>query len=452
MNSIKAYKLKNNMLNFRYLALLITTLLLSYSQINSSKELIILCVIIFTIIIVSGNIMDDFYSYIAMIPFFTIYKVGDYSVGFIFIFISIIKIIIYNKDLRFKNLSFSILYFTSTIFLNDIFHVSFGILLLPLSLCIYLICFVRFANFSNYNHNKAITIFLISLIISQATSFIISGADLTSLVAQSELSFRLGQGNIEEGQGNNLGGAMGFPIYTMLILGLLTTIIIKKKIKLSYKLLAISFMIVDFIITFFTISRVYFIGIAVFTIFIIIHYTRNNFQKLIPISVLVGFIVIYFFNSEYSNSIFEKYNQRSFDTEYGFTTGRSEIYEQSIDYLISTPKALLIGEGPRGYKIVGNDKNLDFKMSAHNLYIDSLMSFGIIGTFCLFYIFFIYKTKCKMIFNTSYSALSVMPLACYLSMQMTGGSMSDYKTYIYLLFLILNVYAFGDPITKNKSN
>lgn len=452
MNSSNTYQQKNNVLNFRYLTLLITTLLLSYTQVNSSKELITLCVIIFTAIIVSGNIMDDFYSYIAMIPFFTIYKVGDYSVGFIFIFISIIKIIISNKDIRFKNLSFSILFFTSTIFLNDIFHVSFGILLLPLSLCIYLICFVRFANFINYNHNKAITIFVVSLIISQVTSFIVSGADLTSLAAQSELSIRLGQGNIEEGQGNNLGGAMGFPIYTMLIIALLTTILIKKKIKLSHKLLAISFMVVDFIITFFTISRVYFIGIAVFIIFIIAYFTRNNFRKLIPISFFVGLIVIFFLNSEYSNSIFEKYNQRSFNTEYGITTGRSEIYEQSITYLISNPKALLIGEGPRGYKIIGNDKNLEFKMSAHNLYIDSLMSFGIIGTFCLLYIFYIYKTKCKKIFNTSYSLLSVMPLACYLSMQMTGGSMSDFKTYIYLLFLILNVYAFGDPIIKNKLN
>lgn len=71
--------------------------------------------------------------------------------------------------------------------------------------------------------------------------------------------------------------------------------------------------------------------------------------------------------------------------------------------------------------------------------LDSFMAFGILGTLILLSLYIHLYRRERLRTGIRWSIFRVMPLACYLMMNMTATPFLLDKTYPLLLFLIMNI-------------
>ncbi|MEG0559840.1 MAG: O-antigen ligase family protein [Muribaculaceae bacterium] len=429
----------------RYTILIIIVIILGTSQLQDMQFIIPIAVVLFAFLICTQSVIEDFYCFVCLIPYLSIFSINDIGVTFLFFLISSIKLLISNSEkIKDQHIIVALIIILIIESSNDLLKCSFGETLSPISYILYFSFFILFAPLKKINSSKLIAFFVIGLITVQIFSIIQAGG-LTGLISNldnTDIKIRLGETDTEKNYGNNLGGAMGFPIYSIMLICIAYKFIITNKDKI-YRILIISFIIFEIIITLFTLSRVFFLGLSMFFICVIISVIQSKKGVLMLLFFIMIVAITYFYVDNSANILLEKYQKRGNDD---ISTGRFQIYYDSLEYLLNNFRAIFIGDGIIGYRRVGELLSKLFSMSAHNLYLDIIMSVGIIGFICLFSILKSLFKKAKEQIKGKATIITAMPFICYVIMENAGGSINDAKQYIYFLVLTIYIYSHKEHI------
>lgn len=440
---------------YLFITYLIIAALAGISNFMEPANIFVAISIMLSLIVVFwGNEMALVYLLLALCPFYSSLKINGIYAGSIISLLIFVRLFMRPTTKFASVLGMSSVIFLFIWFLHDIQFVSFANALFRLFIpaCVFMvICRQRFEAYDGF---FAIWTVIATTLIAMICVFLVQGGDIDSFIYASYAGeMRLGEANVAEGQKNQLGGAMGFPIYTIIIISLSLQTLITHTFKLWQKILIIGLNMTLFFITFLTISRVYILGIITLAFLLLLHMIKSRSIKII-FSLLTGCLVLYCIASiylpEYMDNVFNSYlTRQANNSDHGGTGIRGAIYEDCIRYLAEDIECLLIGKGSSAYPLFGAKVHRLFSWSAHNIILDALMSFGVLGSLLLVCLYLhLYKQE-KRRLNIRCSVLRAMPLICYLMMNMTATPFLLDKTYPMLFFLIMNITHCTDNSTKN---
>lgn len=189
-----------------------------------------------------------------------------------------------------------------------------------------------------------------------------------------------------------------------------------------------------------TVSRSFILGIAAIVFWVIFSLVMERKYRIkllyAAVFVFISIGVLFYTNSEAIINIFNKYLQRDF-----FASSRSGVYRDCFDYLFTHPLNLLIGTGAFGYHVLGIEQNLEFKMFAHNLVLDAVMSWGIVGTSALVALICSYY-RAMMIKYGKTKLICHLPLVTWGAFMMLGGTFNYVEPYLFIMILIKMAFCF----------
>jgi hypothetical protein len=436
--------------NFNYIWNVVGLILIAYSATLESTLFLIIGISFLVLLILTGNCINDFYVYVSLIPF-TIYLTNVSDITQL-IFIGMLGVSIFKLFFQKAKYRLNILILISAIYLmiielfNDLIIANHIHSLSVLHFMAYFIMFILRIDLGKYNHVYSLRNLISGLIIALITISFGFNKTLDDLV-YTENVFRLGE---ESGISRLLGGAMAVPIYSLLIISLLISYMFLNKTTIKEKLILIPCIVFPFIVGFLTVSRLYLLGLGVFTICIILSvFSKKGYKMMIFLLTGLSLLITYiYFNPIILENILMKFGQRT--TNGFFNDIRMQIYISVIEYFGDNPEFLLLGKGALNYVLVGKEEGYLFSMMAHNLYLDALISWGVFGVLFLTYIITFYVKKCKSYSTNRVSILTVMPIVILTILYMTQGSFNYFDVYMYILFLILHIF-YGENIFSNTN-
>lgn len=395
-------------------------------------------------VVLAGDNISVLYLLIALCPFYSSLRIGDLYAGFVIPLFVLVKLFIKPSTKYASGMEMFWAFFLLVWFFHDFQFITFANALFRLFVPACIFVYICRQKLDEYDGYFAIWIVIATTLISMICIFMVQGGSLdTFLYASYAGEYRLGEADVDDGQKNQLGGAMGFPIYTIIIVSLSLQMLMTRQFKLWEKVLLIGLNIVLFFVTFLTISRVYILGLSTLVILLFLHMIKSRNLKTI-LGLSFGLIIVYIIASvylpEYMDGIFNSYLARqSNNSDHEGTGIRGAIYEDCIKYLTEDVECFLIGKGSSAYPLYGAKIHRLFSWSAHNIILDALMAFGIIGTIILISLYMhLYKRE-KNRTGLKWTVFRIMPFACYFMMNMTATPFLLDKTYPMLLFLILNI-------------
>lgn len=245
-----------------------------------------------------------------------------------------------------------------------------------------------------------------------------------------------------------VGGAMEIPLYCLMVLSVSVIALIYKKNLEWWKRLsigAVCFYVL--IIGALTVSRSFLLGVGVLIFFSFIVLLRKNVYLFLQ-TLLVFFaclIVFYLIFPELFEKIIFNFFSR-IEGDYGGGTGRTWIWKECLTYLWEHPLNLFFGGGASRYLTFGSGKGFTISAGAHNLIIDVLMSWGIIGLGCFLILiitslFYLYK-------KYGFCLGAYLPFLTYLAFSMTALRTTSLTTWAYLIATLLVIA----KITKENTN
>lgn len=384
------------------------------------------------ILLIVGDPLQNLYLLIALIPFYTSLSVGHMSFYGIFPFIASVKILQENKPF---GLGFLLCcYVVIVLFLHDRTETSLMNIFNLGSFLFYVSVAAYMLDLKKYDYRYSLGILLMAVIISQISIYIVQGGNIDAFFEERDL--RLGEGDVEKGQKNRLGGAMGFPIYSMLVISSLCVYLKNFSVNTWMKIMSVLIILMEFFVTFFTISKVYLLGLSSFAVVTLIYDVRFfSFKRtfVVMLSLVLVAVLFLFVLGDTTQFFISNYERRLFSIE--ITSGRSYIYDDVILYLSQNISSLLFGEGRWGYTNIGLDYNYAFKMSAHNIVLDGIMIYGLLG---MAVIAGMYCTFLKKYHIRKIDVFDMSPLICWLMMNMTASTFIVEKNYIMVVVLLLN--------------
>lgn len=407
----------------------IVAVLLFAGATKNNSYLTLLGVIMLICLAFLYSVEKFFYLMIAIIPFQGHISFFGVAAMPVIAAVIILKLIGEKKYTFGKNVFCSGIIIFGIEFFNDYFHVSLGSLLAWISIgivCLYIINYVKIEemNLFKVSINFGIGVFL--AIIAN-----MGGQNLENGTVQ-----RFGSANI------SLGGAMGIPLYALILTSILIVILLNYELSFAKKCIIGMVMMLINMFALLSISRAYLLGIATILMCCLISlFTKKGAKsfKLISLILLVIVIVVYF-NYDGFLEIVGDFQYRI--QEHANDNGRTGIWISCIEYLKQNWKALLFGEGIFNYTTIGTELNQGFAMSAHNVVLDTVMAFGVAGSVCYVVLFRWYAVKCKKSLHTKPNIISMMPLITLMIYYMTAGSFRYLKTWLYFMMTIYVMYAY----------
>lgn len=412
-------------------------------------------IVLSLMVILLGSEMATLYLMIALCPFYNSLNFSGLAAGFVIPIFALMKIPKSNRVQNFWGVS--IFLFFLILFLHDIQYQTFAKTVFALLVPLYVFIYIMRNKFSGYDGYYAMWLVICSSLIAMSCIFIVQGADLDSFIYASHAGeMRLGEADTADGQKNQLGGAMGFPIYTITIITLFIQLLMTRHYNAIKKgaIIIVGFSL--FFITFLTVSRVYILGLTTLLLLLVLHILHGRSVKSMIFLAVALFIILMIsanYLSDYIDQILNQYMGRmDYDGDNSGTGIRGTIYADCIDYLSNNIECLLIGKGNRAYPLIGAMLNRPMSMSAHNIIIDALMSFGVIGTIFLIVIYKSVYNKEHRRIGIRWSFFRIIPLTCVFVMYQTGSPFLQDKTYPFLLFLVLNIIHCTDNSKYDNAN
>jgi len=402
------------------------------------QYLSILCSALAGILILMGSPMQSFYTILGTCLMSGVFGISTFGMYFILMLIAYIKID--GHLLQVDKYGPFVIFLLLIYIVHEMQYTTIGWIVYYSTYLLYLFKVLSVFDWSDYDHRYATIVFLMSIIFCQVGSALLTG-DLTMLSDENAMNVRFGEGDVENGMNNNLGGAMSFPINTLMFITLSLPIIVGQWAQKKWKVLLVILIVALFVITFFTTSRVYLLGLATFGVMLIFSlWSRETgaWSKVLSLLVIGGCIFV-FFRIGISGLIESRYAYRN-SIDYGATSSRYIIAQDCLSYLSSHPLAAIFGKGYKSYSTIGQQLNLAFGgMTAHNIVLDCIMAFGLFGFILIlsasrkFYVNLKNNTDC---FGAS--VIGFMPLVCWFVMSLTNSGFMNPKTYVMIPFLIMH--------------
>ncbi|MEK0313682.1 O-antigen ligase family protein [Cohnella sp. 56] len=443
-NYIKTSKKQNNDIIYFPLSihLFIHTFLYILLAIVSLNNSVIATSIISLIIIIYFLVSkpnEHFYFILGFVPFENLARVGEVNVFFLFLLISLGKLIISNKEAKYNVIGIiGFMYLVGIEVFNEINNISMGELINVLIIILYFFFFIALSNVKFYDVSRMIQNYIASYLVVIVQVIVSYGSlnNFMMLVASESEITRFGE------EATNLGGAMGLPIYSAIVVSMVTSYyVLNSCLKPFIRGLIILIGLTASLIGILTISRSFLMMMIAYLLIIVLSGSGFYKKKIIKVLSLIFAIslVMYFMYSDIINNLITKFLIRvNYDSGVGI---RGEIWGSCFVYLKEHPIGYIFGYGIRSYVNIGLINNLEFKALAHNLYLDSIMSIGLVGVACIFYLLSIFRAKLKNTFNTPVKLISSMPLIVFLVFGFSGLSLNYLKTWIYVLAFIAFTYA-----------
>jgi len=390
---------------------------------------------------------EHFYFLVGFVPFERVATFGGVSAYFIFILISTIKIIIENRNKKY-NLTglFCLLLLCSIEYFTEFGKISNGNFIVLISTIVYFYFLIQFSDTKYFNKLRIIQNICISYVIVIFQVILSYGSfnNFVKMASTDSQIIRFGEEVI------SIGGAMGIPLYSVLVISmLLSYYILNPKVNLMTKLWMITMCALALTFGFLTVSRSFILCLSICVFSYSFSLASKQRSRVFRVLLLIGFfgMLLYLFNMDSINNLINSFLYReSYDSGIGI---RGEIWQSCIRYLDDYPLGYLWGFGIRNYVQIGFANNLLFSAMAHNLYIDTIMSVGIIGMISILFILNVFRVRLKKIFHTKMNFINGTPLFVFMAFGMTALSLNNFKTWFYVIMVIIFTYAIDEFETKN---
>lgn len=401
-------------------------------------------------VIIASNAERCFTAIVATSTFAPLFSISGIGVYFLATIIAAFKMMRAGRN---ASMWFAAIAMLAIYVLHDIQVTTMGTILNQTCYLLFFFIACLSMNFRRYDHRLTVVLFLCSVILNYIGSIALTG-DLSQLGDESIQDVRLGEGDIEGGQNNNLGGAMGFPILTIYLITFGLPLLLGNYLRTTKKIILALVLLICFVVTFFSTSKVYLLGLATLAVCLFFYFFRGgaSFKEKSGATLFVFFAFVVLYYSGYLDLFISRYEYRMGDGDMDrLTTGRSLIIASCLDYLANHPLAILIGEGYRRYISIGATLQLPFSMSAHNVILDCIMAYGVFGVVVIISsLRALHKKIVRLFCDYVPSALGWAPLICWISMCMSNSPFMLPKTYVILPFLVLHIYYYRSLMKNEK--
>lgn len=382
---------------------------------------------------------EHFYFLIGFVPFELLAKVGDISFYFIFLLISSIKLMVKNIEKGYSQIGIVALMMLATLeAFGDLRGSSMGAVIVNASTILYFVIFVMQAAGKRFTLKRILINFYISYF--TVVGYVISGYGSLKVFLD-----KLLEGNILVRFGHEeaiaVGGAMGIPLYSALLIAMTVSYYItKNKMGILEKALLLGGSLIAFAVGSFTISRSFLLCMAALFVMLFVS-LKDKKRKQVAVLLLVIAVMgvfVYIKNIDLINRVLKDFIDRS-SNDSGLGS-RAEIWGSCFDYLFDHPIGLLIGYGINRYSEIGENLDLLFSAKTHNLYLDVIMSIGVLGFISLYILINIFKRKLSQEGNIKATVVSTIPIVVLLTFGLTALTLGNLKTWIYILMTIIFIY------------
>lgn len=428
---------KTNAVHFvlfrNYIILAVLYFTMAQALIDDNGTLMTLSVILTIGYCLFAKTEDVFYVLCGMTMFENVFKVSGDIAWFVPLLIFAFKIL-FKEKFRFDAKALISLFLLFALeLLMDFSNGSMGQLLVNLATIVFVfIAFQKIDTLRLNAFNIVLSLFIAFLAIIYYLLAMYGGiGNFISSFMSASYAYRFAHS-----YGDTIGGAMAIPLYTTMIISCGLTCYLKvDKLSFLHKFIALFAVIISMVFGAMTISRSFYLGLIATIIAILIFKSSNN-KKHIKRTILFFSIALIAFllftESDVINKIFSNLQLR-LDAGMGKDSdGRGDIWISCITYLLNHPLRLIFGMGASNYTVIGAKAGEYFDAGAHNLFIDFLMSWGLVGTVIL--VAFLARVM-KRLKNSSsqFSSQSLIPLITYVCFAMTALRSCSLKTWIFLL-------------------
>lgn len=403
---------------------------------NSAFNLLFLFVLgVFAIVNTS---LGDFYLFSGMIPFLKLVTYQGVTVLFIFQFVAILKLIYERKRITTTAIallaSVSVLY---TEFVFDFSYLSIGEFLYTICNFLYFICFLNCFEIKKIEVKKLLSVIVITSSICLLLVAVVAnknGMSLASYANATENYIRLGS------ETTNLIGAMGIPTYAGIVLSCVYVLFVKYKLSFLEMLFCAVVSAYSVVLGLLSVSRGFIVCLGVLAALIIANILFSKERKKSAIIVLIMMtimLIIYYKNSDIVTNVILKLQSRMNGVNVSANDDRSSIWKDCVFYLGNHPTALLFGRGVNNYVGLGAEEGYRFSMSAHNLLLDGLMAWGIIGFGSLILAIISFFKRRVMVQTQKVDFTYIIPFCVWFALRMIGGAFTSFAMYIMILCFVI---------------
>lgn len=448
---------RNDSIHYSYLLLhVILCALLSMGTFSPLMQISTASIALILLVLFFEPLEQSLYLIIMLAPFENLIAINGRKIFFAVFLVFLIKTLIKKPDVRGKNivcLFFSVALVGIELFNNftlatisyspyAIFNTSFYLL--------FYFCIIRIIDDCKLSIKTIILSFNISILIVIIVTFNTYGSfgAFIDKAREANYVFRLGNTTFD-----TLGGAMGIPLYSSLVVAMnVVYLTLKKTHSILMNILLLAMITLSATFGVLSVSRSFYLCFFVFagSYFVIsLLQKKKSFFSLIALMVAIAAISIFFTSSSFT-WILENLSYRFMDEDTG-TGIRGEIWMSCIDFLYEHPFRLLVGTGSNCYDQYGANTNQLFSLTAHNFILDIIMSFGLVGFSMLIYMFNQLLRKLRDGFGKIRSTFAVLPFITLMTFGVTALRTATGKTWIYFVLTVLFMYAMRDEYNELNS-
>lgn len=268
-------------------------------------------------------------------------------------------------------------------------------------------------------------------------------ADFIKLFMNSPYAYRFGHS-----YGEIVGGSMGIPIYALMVISFsLVAFLEERNQNIIQIIIMIVLDLVSIVFGALTISRSFYVGISIILVLFIFGRSKGPKILLKKIAIIALVCLLFFAVSKAYGSVVNQvfnnlFTRISADETSGGTGARVEIWNSCFKYLFDNPYGFIFGFGSNGYPQIGYANDLLFFAGAHNIFVDVLMSWGVIGFSLVLSIIHRYHPKNGYFELLKNKTIYLVPLITLIVFSMTAMRTNSFKTFIYLYccFYIINSF------------
>ncbi len=244
--------------------------------------------------------------------------------------------------------------------------------------------------------------------------------------------------------GVETGGAMGIPIYTLLLIAfwVCSKLSPVRRESTAAKCYMDFIAIVSLITGVLTVSRSFILGITVIIVCFLCIKPRNQgeFKRkaIFTVCMIIGIGIICYFARDIIYKTIEVMWRRIENdaSSGGGGSGRVESWIAGFQYLLNHPMQLLLGAGALSYVIKGKMLGQAFLAGSHNILVDVLMSWGIVGCACVWVLVYTFVRVKDFKYAVKNAPWAVIPFFALLAFSMTALTTASVKPWLYFLITL----------------